>query len=371
MMDQIERCKKEIARSFNDLGLAYQSIDDTKKALIYYKQALTWANIATIHRHISIACPSLEHAKEIEWYLGSEQDDQSVMEYRFALANIYHSFDITDEAFKNIEIANGLAWGLHPYSIDNNRAFVDAIIGAFPEEYLSKGLFGSDSEQPVFVVGLPRSGTTLVEQILDRHTQISGAGELPHIMGVVKGLPPFPDNKALHNHAVLSGVANLYLEKISCSSARVIDKMPGNFMVLGLIRTLFPKARIIHCHRNKNDNFWSLYFSYFPFGNYYANNRQAIMSFNESYEKLMRYWKGLYPDILDVEYESLVTNTETVSKQMVEYLGLEWEPSCLDTNDNHRRIITSSNDQVRKPVYTSAIGKWEKYNQYGSWTTHA
>jgi hypothetical protein len=157
-----------------------------------------------------------------------------------------------------------------------------------------------------------------------------------------------------------------YLQDLSplCPTAvRITDKEPGNFFRIGLIKTLFPDARIIHCQRNPLDNCVSLFFHCFT-AFQCSFELTELGRFYRDYQRLMNHWKNLFPgEILTVQYEELVADQETISKQMIDYLGLEWDEKCLDFHNNDRNVMTPSNIQVRQPMYASSISRWKRYEK--------
>lgn len=246
---------------------------------------------------------------------------------------------------------------------------------------------GLETEQPVFIIGMPRSGTTLVEQILSSHSQVFGAGELALIQdGIASSYPKLPQRSALEiipadrfngeQYLVpygwssdrpldLAGIARRYLmqiQRMSPSASRITDKLPYNFFLLPLIHRLFPKARIIHCQRNALDTCLSCYFQNFTSGNRFSFDLESLGRFYVDYKRLMELWTGeLAVPVLDVAYESLATDPEPIARRMLEYCGLNWEPECLKFHRSARTVNTASYQQVRRPLYTSSIGRAKHY----------
>lgn len=285
----------------------------------------------------------------------------------FSLARLLDRRGRYDEAFAYAERANRLH-GAGPDTknlaewIYNNR-------GVF-----ASGLQGrSDScDTSVFIVGMPRSGTTLVEQILASHSQVFGAGELKEIAALVAGLPGLTGNDAPYpacleklKHTDLDALAGKYLEFISAisnNSPRVTDKTPGNFHYLGLIDMLFPNAHVIHCVRDPMDTCLSCYLHDFSGNHPYSYDLESLGRYYRSYERLMEFWKSaLRVPILDVPYEELVTDTENTVREMTEFIGLSWESGLLNFHQQQRSVATASFDQVRKPIYSHAMNHWRHY----------
>jgi tetratricopeptide (TPR) repeat protein len=231
---------------------------------------------------------------------------------------------------------------------------------------------GLRTEVPVFVIGMPRSGTSLVEQILASHPEVHGAGELSLISEIAVQLHRFSQGDSHYplcmnsiEDGAITGGATDYLERVqelSPESQKIIDKAPMNYRHLGLIASFFPNAKIIHCRRDPLDTCLSCYFQNFTVGHEYSFDLAHLGLFYRCYRRLMDYWKDeLSLTLLEVSYEGLVENTEKVSRQMVEFLGLDWDSGCLDFHKTKRPVHTASAWQVRQPVYTTSIGKWRHF----------
>ncbi|HZW08941.1 MAG TPA: sulfotransferase [Phycisphaerales bacterium] len=291
---------------------------------------------------------------------------------RFALARIDDASDRCDEAFANYRRANDLA--PHTFDPAARRRFTDAMIAAFPRD-----AFGSmpraavRSDRPVIVCGMPRSGTTLVEQIIASHPQAFGAGELPHLRaafnGVIAALPGrAPASLAGAPGAVLDRAAEGYLRELAAlapDAARVVDKMPHNAEILGFIALLLPDARIISCVRDPMDTCLSCYTTEFSAVHSYAARLDHLAVAYAEHHRLMEHWKGL-PGLrmLEVSYESLVDDLEPAARRILEFLGLPWDDRCLRFYENARLVSTASVDQVRRPIYRSSVGRWRRYERH-------
>lgn len=232
-----------------------------------------------------------------------------------------------------------------------------------------------DIERPVFVVGMPRSGTSLAEQILASHPAVFGAGELTGIAEIANSLAvipgadvDYPQCLATVTGEKLDAMAKRYLERLSAISPdalRVIDKMPTNFIHLGLISLLFPKAHIIHMVRDPLDTCLSMYFQKFGATFPYTTDLTHVGAYYRAYKNLMRYWKeNLDISILEIQYEKLVGDVEMTSKDMVEFCGLEWDARCLSFHKTKRDVNTPSYSQVRQPIYTKSMGRWKHYEAH-------
>jgi tetratricopeptide (TPR) repeat protein len=233
---------------------------------------------------------------------------------------------------------------------------------------------GSDSERPVFIVGMPRSGTTLTETIIGAHPQAFPAGELETIKRCEREMSSlvFKDEGVQKNARTLSWVgveilAQRYLDAIdqkarNASAIRVTDKMPHNFQAVGFIATLFPNARIIHIRRNPMDTCLSIWQQNFNDAHTYARNLADLGHHYAHYLKLMEHWREVLPGrMLEIDYEDLVENQEEMTRKLVDHVGLPWDDACLRPQDVQRTVLTASVWQVRQPVYKRSAGRWKNY----------
>jgi tetratricopeptide (TPR) repeat protein len=294
---------------------------------------------------------------------------------RFAAAELFDSLGQYDDAFAQVQCANQLKRG--PYNPATSHADVDRLIANFtPERMRCLPRATYRSEQPVFIVGMPRSGTSLVEQMLASHPAVHGAGELDFINRVFKGtldmlgtpVEEYPHCLDALSVASADGMAQIYLEPLRAlnpAAARITDKMPLNFLHLGLIALLLPEARIIHCRRDPLDTCLSCHVTDFVTAHDYKYDLRHLGLFYRQYERLMAHWKAtLDLPILDVRYEDLTSDTEAQARRMIDFVGLPWDERCLHPNKTRRPIATASAHQVRKPIYKSSVQRWRHYEKH-------
>lgn len=259
------------------------------------------------------------------------------------------------------------------YDPEARARFVDGLLGAFSPSHFERvrGL-GDDSERPVFVVGMPRSGTTLTEQILASHPQVFGAGErnfaqstfisLPAVLG--RNEPPLACLAHLDRDAagrLAAGHLGRLRELDGGTAARVVDKMPENYLLLGFLHTLFPRARLIHCRRDPRDVALSCWITNFARIRW-ACDLEHIAHHLLQYFRIMEHWRRVLPaPVFEVDYEELVADQEGVSRRLVAWLGLEWDPACLRFHQTERLVRTASVAQVRQPIYTRSVARWRHY----------
>ncbi len=286
-----------------------------------------------------------------------------------SLGKLYDKLADYDEAFLHFEQSNMLQD--LSYDPATQEETVDNLISAFNPNTLAKIARGSNrSELPILILGMPRSGTTLVEQILASHPQVFGAGELDDINEIVNPLPKaiYPRHVGNMKQSTLDELAQAYLDRLhdyDPEAKRVTDKMPANFINLGLVAIMLPGARVIHCVRDPLDTCLSIYFQRFNLTHNYATDFANLGHFHKEYERLMAHWKSVLDiPILEVNYADMIADQEKVSREIVAFSGLEWDDRCLQFHKTGRDVATASYDQVRKPVYTSSLGRWKHYEKH-------
>jgi tetratricopeptide (TPR) repeat protein len=226
---------------------------------------------------------------------------------------------------------------------------------------------GSDCEIPVPILGMMRSGTTLVEQIRSSHSQIAAGGELG--FWHERAAAYAGSGAAAVTAGYIGRLADDYgtvLRDIGPAAVRVTDKMPANFLWIGLIHLVFPEARIIHCRRHPVDICLSIYFTQFGSQQNFAYDRGDLVFYYRQYERLMAHWRRVLPPdrFIEVDYEELIADQERVSRRLVAAIGLDWEEACLRPEANLRAIGTASLWQARQPVYDSSVGRWRRYEPW-------
>lgn len=280
----------------------------------------------------------------------------------FALAGLLDAAGRFDEAFDAASAANRASRAASGARYDRAAAerFIDRLI-AGP----AAGERPAVEQAPVFILGMYRSGSTLVEQILAGHPTIQAAGELELIPALAGQIPGYPESLATADEATLAAWRDFYLKglaPIAREGALVTDKRPDNFLHVGLIKTLFPNAKIVHTRRNRLDNLLSLYFLHLDPGMAYALDLDDAAHWYGQYERLMDHWKSLYPnDIFDVDYDELVESAEPLLKRLTGFLGLGWQDDLLDFTQRDRPVRTASVWQVRQPLHARSSGRWRNY----------
>ena len=279
-----------------------------------------------------------------------------------------------DEAFAHF--LKGKSVYVHTYNPQMQRAFTDGLIAAYtPEFFAARAGYGDPSRRPIFIIGMPRSGTSLIEQMLASHPKIAGGGELPDMLRLAQPLFDIGGGRtyASRLHALARGeytrLAADYLsvlQSISPDADRVTDKMPDNYKQAGLIALMFPNATIIHMKRDPLDNCVSCLTTVFVGGRHaYAGSLETLGEYYRLYQRLMAHWHAVLPGrIVDVQYEELVADPETQLRRVLDRCGLEWDPAVLKFNESGREVQTASHLQVKRPLYSSSVGRWQVYDAH-------
>jgi tetratricopeptide (TPR) repeat protein len=306
---------------------------------------------------------------------GSSQSAHDRARLHFTAAELLDSLGRYNDAFEHARLGNQLVRPV--YDPNAHQRSFDMLVGYFTRQRLGSLPRGRDrSDKPVFIVGMPRSGSSLVEQILASHPSVHGGGELDfmsHVWaGTMQMLSARPEeypvclNRLTVDQA--DGMAQIYLQPLIAlnpTASRITDKLPLNFLHMGLIALLLPGARIIDCCRDPRDTCLSCFLAMFENGNDFKFDLNNTAHFYGQYRRLMRHWNlSLDLPILEVSYEDLVTDPENQTRRMLDFIDLPWDERCLHFHENKRPVTTSSMEQVRRPLYQSSIGRWRRYERH-------
>ena len=326
--------------------------------------------------YISIATHRKMTAEDGSWLAGArallarQPPLAHEISLRYAVGKYFDDLREYDEAFASYHQANELS---KRYGASYERAHfeqrVEGIIKTINAEFiLQLSERGNESELPVLVMGMPRSGTSLTEQILASHPAVFGAGEVTFWDGAWnKWQQALQDGSA--DGARQQRMTTAYLERLKPPRAgvlRVIDKMPANFLYAGMIHGMFPKARFIHMQRHPLDTCLSIYFQNFFGMGPYANDLDSLAHYYGQYQRVMAHWRSLLPPaaLLEVPYEALIADQEGWSRRMLDFIGLPWDPKVLDFHQTERAVITASKWQVRQKIHSASAGRWRHYEQH-------
>ena len=361
----------------NNLGFAPRAIGRIEQAIDLFKKTIAasprtaarlYYNLASSKR-IAASDPDFAAMKRLAKDVGAfELEDQIGL--HFALGKAYADVGDHARAFKELAKGNTLKrrqfMGYDEAKV--SRRF-ERISEAFSAGLLrQKAGAGNRSPVPVFIVGMPRSGTSLVEQILASHPKVFGAGEryeLGDLADAIEGKngAEFPEAVAGMSSAELNALGTNYvtaMRALAPDAARIIDKMPGNFFNAGLLHLALPNARIIHTRRDPRNTALSCFSILFALGHAYTYDLGELGRYIAAYQRLMEHWRQVLPDgaMLEVQYEELVGDLETEARRIVEFCGLGWDAACLSFYKTERPVRTASVIQVRQPIYPSSVGRW-------------
>ncbi len=360
-----------IAELLADQGEFAEAENSFRRAVsIQPDLAEAWAAIAGL-RKMTIA--DAGWLAEAERMSAQRLAPRRQIDLRYAIGKYFDDIGDFEQAFNHYRLANQLAKRQAPrYDPERTTRAIDLIIERYDGSRLPGASAGAnDSPRPVFIVGMPRSGTTLAEQILASHPDVFGAGELP-FWSTASVKQPAGGGAAAEGGAVSAPIARLaedylrLLDDLSPGARRVLDKMPENFLCLGLIHAALPNARIIHLRRDPLDTCVSIYFQNFPAGHAYGNDLEDLRHYYGEYLRLMQHWRSILParTLLEVRYEDIVDDPETLSRRMVEFLGLPWNPACLDFHRTRRSIGTLSKWQARQRISKTSVGRSRHYEKF-------
>jgi cytochrome c-type biogenesis protein CcmH/NrfG len=374
------RIEPAFAEAHCNLGNIFCDQGRYEAAATSYEQALQLKpDFAAVHNNLSQIKTYRDGDPQIEevrrQLARTDIDDESRMHLDFAQGKIFDDFGQVDRAFECLQEGNRLKKEALGYEISHDRKRFGQIKSLFADCGVSgdSGFSPDDrfNKHPIFIVGMPRSGTTLVEQILASHSEVFGAGELPHLHRL---LNPLLDGDNTRGDCTPGfdewlNLKDAYMDKLgqlSCSEPYVTDKMPGNFKWLGFLLTTMPHAKIIHLQRDPVATCWSVFRHHFGGGgNGYSYDLEDVAEYYKLYLDLMAHWRQTFPGrIYDLNYESLTELQDREIAGMLEYCGLEWEDRCLDFHKNRRSVRTASGGQVRQAMYKGSSDAWRKYEAH-------
>jgi tetratricopeptide (TPR) repeat protein len=380
--EQAVALRPDLAEAHNNLGMELESLGclDVARGAIekaieleprrasFYRNLVGLKRFASGDRHLASMealardMPSLSRAEQIDLH--------------FALGKALADIREHERSFHHVLDGNALKRGQIAYDEASTLGLFDRIRSVFTPELMraKKGL-GVLSPVPVFILGMPRSGSTLVEQILASHPKVFGAGEIMNLREAIEGLDrptgsltPFPEAVASFTGDEFRKLGARYLGMMTSGAPaveRITDKLPDNFLLAGLIHLALPNARIIHTRRDPIDTCFSYFSKMFTGEKPYTNDLGELGRYYRAYATLMEHWRSVLPEgvMLEVQYEEVVADLEPQARRMLTHCGLDWDDSCLAFHQTQRPVRTGSSAQVRQPIYSTAIGRWRPYKE--------
>ena len=360
--------------AFEQLGAISATTGNFDEALAYFRQAVavsprytsSWLSLVFAKKVTGDDSALIDQIKAL---LRNETlTDPERVQLHFALGKAMDDLGDYGEAMRHFDMANRIRSPRLLFNRLHLARHIERMITTFTADFFAeRHELAVADRRPILILGMPRSGTTLVEQIVSSHPEVAAGGELPfwgdRIAAWEAGeIDPLSADGAARITADYSAV----LDSISSDAARVTDKMTFNFLWIGMIHALFPNAAIIHCQRNPVDTCLSIYANHFKTPIPFAAERRNLVHYYREYLLLMAHWRAVLPpdSFLEVDYEALVSNPEAVTRQMIAYCGLDWHDACLSPELNERAVRTSSLWQVRQPINRSGSERWRRYEPW-------
>ncbi|MEC7596713.1 MAG: sulfotransferase [Pseudomonadota bacterium] len=363
-------------KAYFNLALIFKYLGDEKRFLKNIEKAIDlkpdWGHA---YYHLSRSKKFVKddpHIDEMKSFL--KRDDLPILDrigFNFALSKAFEDLQNNKDQFKFLNEANSLRKKEMEYTIEKDQGLFSIIKDVFQSNTnIVKTLaYNAIKVRPIFILGMPRSGTSLVHQILDSHIDVHGVGELNNLNKII--MPLLKDLEALNTkgfseNEILS-IRNDYISSLPMKGIEkkiIVDKMPINFRYIGFILSAFPEAKIIHMNRDPMATCWSIYKYEFR-GNAYSFDQKDIAAYYLLYRDLMDFWNKFFPDkIYDLYYEKLTISQEEETRKLLDYCDLEWDENCLNFYNNNSAVKTTSSMQVRKKMYQGSSEAWRKYESY-------
>ena len=350
-----------------ELGLKKEAMKNFEKVLeLQPKNLKVFRNLGDVKKFTNRDSEIIKNIESILENNSLEQDE--LIDLNLSLSKVYGDLGDVDKQFKYLSEGNSLRKNLSGYSIANSNQLFTTIKKIFQSEsILSQSIEQNTTIKPIFIVGMPRSGTSLVEQIIASHNEVFGSGELEFLSQILA--PIISQDLIQLNGNIKKSIRDQYFSKLEVLEIKekfFTDKMPMNFRYIGFILSAFPEAKIVHLKRDARATCWSIFKSYFDSeGIGYSYDQEDLAKYYGLYSDLMSFWHELYPNqIYDISYEDLTTNQEEETRKLLEYCDLEWDENCLNFHTNERAVKTASALQVRKKMYQGSSEVWKKYESY-------
>jgi tetratricopeptide (TPR) repeat protein len=361
------------AQAYESLGILCEIINLQNEAVGCYEKALrinphltnTYRNLSKLKK-FKAKDPLISQMESL--YSKSDLHSSHKINLCFSLATAYKDLNHLDNFFKFLNEGNALRKKELGYDITQSQNVHSTIVNLFSsKQSLINKPKEKPSTRPIFIVGMPRSGTSLVEQIISSHHEVYGAGELLTLRKVIDPIlvKYLNNNKYKVTKKDYLLIREQYLDSLSnlnVSNKIITDKMPVNFRLIGFILSAMPEAKIIHIKRDARATCWSNFQQYFSDGNGFSFNQEDLVKFYALYSEMMDFWHKLFPNkIYDISYEELTINQKKETQKLLNYCELDWDENCLNFHKNVRGVVTASKTQVRKKMYQRSSEAWKKY----------
>lgn len=370
--------KSDSPRVHLSLGHVYKTMGEIENSIDSYKNSII-QNKLSGEAYWSLAnlktySFSENEIKVMEETLKEDMSDIERSQIHFALGKAYEVKKDFDNSFNNYFKGNEVKKGLIKYSSDDTTDNTKRILDFFNLETIRDFSKSSTVDQdPIFILGMPRSGSTLVDQIISSHSKVDGTQELPNIIKIASELNSnnqntYPEILKELDESKLSEMGNNYLSETTWARKNApffIDKMPNNFIHIGLIKTILPNAKIIDTRRDPMDTCFSCYKQFFARGQLFTYSLEDLGNYYTDYIKAMNHWHNVYgKDIFTVHYDNVINKTEETIRELIDYCNLPFEKECLEFYNSSRPVKTPSAEQVRQPIYKSGLNYWKNYEKH-------
>jgi len=369
----------DYAEAHSNLSVALRDQGKVEEAVASCREAIAIdPDCAVAHRHLAGLKKHSDYDDDMrameQTYAKPTLTDEQRMDLAFGLGKAFEDVRQYEKAFDFFATANALRRKTYSYSSDEDEKLIKSIEAVFGPSLFSRHQdVGCTDETPIFILGMPRSGTSLVEQVLASHPQVYGAGELATLSQTISshftqenGLA-FPGSVAHVQGADFEPAGAAYIQAIrkhSVEARFISNKMPGNFLYIGMIKLMLPNAKVIHCRRDPADTCWSIFKNYFPALHKYTHDLGELAAYYKNYSQLMAHWHRVLPGfIYDVQYEDMVADQLGQTTNLLNFCDLDWDDACLDYHKSERPVRTASSEQVRRPIYKDSIQLWKRYEQ--------
>ncbi|MBF0370226.1 MAG: sulfotransferase [Magnetococcales bacterium] len=368
----------DFAQAQHNLGNALAEAGKIEEAMVYLEKTLAlkpdWCKAHYSLTHIRKYRVYDPQIRTMESLHARVTDREERIALCFALGKAMIDLKEHAKGFQYLLEANRLKRATFQFDIERSTKDFMAFTKHFNQAFLdSKAGWGHSDSTPIFIVGMPRSGTTLVEQILASHPEVHGGGELPFLADAVReklfavgqqSVLPLTAQMDRQGFDQLGAAIVGKLRSLSPQARFITDKMPINFLYIGLIRLFLPQAKIIHCVRSPLDTCLSIFRTNFTGDQPFAYDLTELGRFYQLYRQLMTHWHQMFPGaIYDIHYEKIIADQEGESRRLLDHCGLEWDDRCLSFQKTQRTVRTASLEQVRQPIYSNSIGTWKSYEK--------